>query len=264
MKNAFPFRLGTTSYIIPDDILPNIRYLSGKVDDVQLILFESDEVSNFPSASVIEELAAMGRAEGLTYTVHFPLDVYLGAADAAVRRRSVESCRRVVDLCLPLDVKTYALHLAPADPSDRGVLPSADIPAWQAACGASLGCLAAEMETPRQLCIETLAYRFDVVDGLLEAYDLGVCLDIGHLLLGGYDVNVHLEKYAGRLHLMHIHGVHDGCDHHSLRYLDESLLATAVQRMSEATGLPRVMTVEVFNEQDFLESLAVLGPLRAG
>ncbi len=29
-----------TSYIVPADILPNLRYLAGKVQDVELVLFE--------------------------------------------------------------------------------------------------------------------------------------------------------------------------------------------------------------------------------
>jgi len=258
VRDAFPFRLGTTSYIIPDDILPNIRYLAGKVDDVQLILFESDEISNLPSPQVIRELAAIGRGENLTYTVHFPLDVWLGAADEVDRAQSVDKCRRIMDLCRRLDVRTYALHLAPADPEDRGELPAADMTGWLKSCGKSLETLCTEIESPRQLCVETLAYRFDVVDELLEAHDLGVCLDIGHLLLGGRDVEAHLEKYAGRLHLMHIHGVRDGRDHQSLRYLDPDLLAASVRQMSDLAVLPRVMTVEVFCEADFKESMEVL------
>jgi hypothetical protein len=48
MKGTFPFRLGTSSYIIPDEILPNIQYLKDLVDDVEIVLFESDEYSNIP------------------------------------------------------------------------------------------------------------------------------------------------------------------------------------------------------------------------
>ena len=46
-----PFRIGTTSYIIPADILPNVVYLAGKVDDVELVLFEVEEGGgNLPEA----------------------------------------------------------------------------------------------------------------------------------------------------------------------------------------------------------------------
>lgn len=36
LKGIFPFRLGTTSFIIPDDILPNVEFLSDKVDDIEI------------------------------------------------------------------------------------------------------------------------------------------------------------------------------------------------------------------------------------
>jgi len=257
VKYLFPFRLGTTSYIIPDDILPNVRYLAGQVDDVQLILFESDQVSNLPTASVIGELAAIGSSEGLTYTVHFPLDVYLGAGETRVRLESVEKCKRIIDLCRPLNVATYALHLAPANPDDRGEWPAVDTGAWQAACDASLGRLATEVPSSRQLCVETLAYRFETVDDLLVKHDLGVCLDVGHLLLGGYDVSAHLDKYRDRLHLMHIHGVRDGRDHHSLLHLEPALLKAALKTMGD-DAIYRVMTIEIFNQTDFQESMRVL------
>jgi sugar phosphate isomerase/epimerase len=258
VKNSFPFRLGTTSYIIPDDILPNIRYLADKVDDVQLILFESDAISNLPSRDVIRELDRIGRGEDLTYTIHFPLDVYLGDADETVRLASVDKCRRIMDRCQRLDAQTYALHLAPADPEDRSEIPAKDVDAWLKACGQSLDMLCAEVDTSRQLCVETLAYRFDVVEPLLETHDLGVCLDIGHLLLGERDVESHLKTYASRLHLMHIHGVLDGHDHQSLQHLSPAIVAAAVAQMSSPAIEPRVMTVEVFNETDFLESMEVL------
>ena len=51
LKNRLPFRLGTTSYIIPDDILPNVTMLAPSIDDIELILFESDEISNYPGQS---------------------------------------------------------------------------------------------------------------------------------------------------------------------------------------------------------------------
>ncbi|MCX7010033.1 MAG: hypothetical protein NTY53_22795 [Kiritimatiellaeota bacterium] len=36
------FRVGVTSYVYPADILPNVERLAGRVDDVELVLFESE------------------------------------------------------------------------------------------------------------------------------------------------------------------------------------------------------------------------------
>ncbi|NTW10257.1 MAG: sugar phosphate isomerase/epimerase, partial [Chlorobiaceae bacterium] len=58
-KQRFPFRFGTTSYIIPADIIPNVKFLKEKVDDIELVLFESDEYSNLPSEENIAELVSL-------------------------------------------------------------------------------------------------------------------------------------------------------------------------------------------------------------
>ena len=58
---GLPFRLGTTSYIIPDDILPNVRYLAGKVKDIELVLFDIDEYCNIPDAEQLSELIVFTR-----------------------------------------------------------------------------------------------------------------------------------------------------------------------------------------------------------
>ena len=95
MKN-FPFRLGTTSYIIPADILPNAHYLAGKVRDIELILFEVDDGhNNLPSAEVIDELKRIGDQFDLSYTVHLPLDLKLGE-DGSEQDQSLVKARRVI------------------------------------------------------------------------------------------------------------------------------------------------------------------------
>ncbi len=258
LKGTLPFRLGTSSYIIPDDILPNVRYLSDFVDDIQIILFESDAISNLPSPRVIDELAAIAADKDLTYTVHFPLDVYLGTRDEAIRQASIEKCCRIMERCRPLAPQTFALHFAGDDPGDRGSVPSADLPGWCDALDRSLGALVAEAECSRHLCVETLSYPFALIEDVVVAHDAGVCLDIGHLLCWGHDVEAHLARHAERMHLMHIHGVLDGKDHSALQHLSPALLEAAIKQMTSQDGQYRVMTVEVFGQQDFEESMRCL------
>jgi len=78
----FPFRLGTTSYIVPDDILPNVRFLADQAQDIELVLFEVDDgTNNLPSAETVAEMQALAAAHNLSYTVHLPLDLRLGAEE---------------------------------------------------------------------------------------------------------------------------------------------------------------------------------------
>ncbi len=109
--HTFPFRLGTTSYIIPDDILPNARYLADKVRDIELVLFEVDDgMNNLPSPQVIKELSELARQHDMTYTVHLPLDLKLGD-DGSDRDISLVKAKRVIDCTKELDPWAYVLHL---------------------------------------------------------------------------------------------------------------------------------------------------------
>jgi sugar phosphate isomerase/epimerase len=89
----YPFRLGTTSYIIPDEILPNARYLADKVRDIELILFEVDDgPNNLPSPALIDELLEIAQKHDMTYTIHLPLDLKLGD-DGSERDQSLVKAR---------------------------------------------------------------------------------------------------------------------------------------------------------------------------
>jgi hypothetical protein len=43
-----PYRLGSTSYVWPAGLVPNVRRLGPLVDDVELVLFDLEERSNLP------------------------------------------------------------------------------------------------------------------------------------------------------------------------------------------------------------------------
>ncbi len=121
--NNFPFRLGTTSYTIPADILPNAHYLADKVKDIELILFEVDDgPNNLPSPEVIDELAQIAKQHDMTFTVHLPLDLKLGD-DGSERDLSLVKAKRVMECVRGLNPWAYVLHLdgksvrASTDPS---------------------------------------------------------------------------------------------------------------------------------------------------
>ncbi|RME36673.1 MAG: hypothetical protein D6793_05375 [Thermoflexia bacterium] len=73
------FRLGSTSYVYPADILPNVQRLAGLVEDVELVLFEIPQASNLPDIRTIEGLREVARRYRISYTVHLPTDLQLGA-----------------------------------------------------------------------------------------------------------------------------------------------------------------------------------------
>ena len=249
LKARFSFRLGTSSYIIPDDILPNVEFLAERVDDVELILFESDEMSNIPDEATVGSLRRLAAEHDLTYTVHLPLDADLGDTEDESRARSVGKCTRVIDTMAPVDPFAYIVHFHhPTEPLD----------AWVDACDRSLAELCERVPRPELLAVETLSYPFEWVEQVVAARGATVCIDVGHILLGEYDLAQALDRYVERMSVMHLHGIIDGKDHASLEGLSGAQLDLIINRLSADNARDRVVTLEIFSEPDLIASEAVL------
>ncbi len=247
-----PFRIGTTSYIYPDDILPNARRLCGRVDDIELVLFEVPDAGNIPGSALVRELASLARDHALTYTPHLPLDINLGSVDAVVRDSSIDIAARLIERLAPLDPPAFVLHIPGPGNSCAGILD------WQLRAGDSVGRLLRRVGiAPNLIAVENLDFPFHLLGGIIADHTLSACIDVGHLIIGGLDVSAHLDSYLGMARVMHLHGVRDGRDHISLRHLDPTFTAWLMKRLCDA-GYGGVLTLEVFGETDFEESLAAL------
>jgi len=55
------FRLGTTSFIYPDHILPNVRKTGALFEEIEILVFESIPETVLPQKTEIAELAALSR-----------------------------------------------------------------------------------------------------------------------------------------------------------------------------------------------------------
>ena len=258
-KKQFPFRVGTTSYIIPDEIIPNIEYLKDKVDDVELVLFESDEISNLPSERDIAKLFAIGERHDLTYSIHLPLDVYLCSSDSAIRERSVEKCRRVVELTKALQPSAYVMHAEAGQGMNVNDFSEEEKVAFADSFRVSLeGLFSAVSVQASEFCVETLNYPLQLLDKVISSFELSITLDIGHLELYGYSVQEHLVRYLPRARVMHMHGIKNGKDHNGLQHMRAETLSLVMQALHDNRDQARVFTMEIFSEDDFNASCAEL------
>lgn len=253
--NRYPFRLGTTSYILPADILTNVRYLAGKVRDVELVLFEVDDGSgNLPTKAEIAELAKIAREYDLTYTVHLPLDLRL-ADDGSRRHVSLDKASRVIDCTRTLDPWAYVLHL-----DGKSVFNCPDpesLLRWRDQAVRSLELVGQWAGGPQRLAVENLeGYPLDFYEPVLTRIAVSRAVDVGHLWLEGRDPVVDLQKALPRTRVVHLHGI-DTRDHQSLAHVPPEKLRTVLDLLVRS-GYRGVLTVEVFGEDDFLASLAAI------
>jgi sugar phosphate isomerase/epimerase len=253
------FRLGTTSYIIPDDILPNVRYLAGKAQDVELVLFEVDDgANNLPSPEVVAELGVLAETHALTYTVHLPLDLRLGAGGDE-GHASVVKARTVIERTRALNPWAYVLHL-----DGRELLAAlasgADVAqqaaAWQDQAVRALELVSGWAGGADRLAVENLErYPLDFWTPVLERVPVSRCVDIGHLWLDHHDPLPFLQAAMPRTRVIHLHGIGQR-DHQSLGLVPAAQLNPVIDYLGEVyTG---VLTLEVFGEADFNTSVAAL------
>ncbi len=252
MKKRFPFRFGTTSYIIPADIVPNVEYLKDKVDDIELVLFESDEFSNLPSHEDMQRLAALAGEHDLTYSVHMPLDVYLGHPDRIERERSVGKCRRIAELTEILPKSAYVLHFEAGERVDINEFSGEEMLRFTEGVHDSSAMLLEQLSVPASsICVENLNYPYDLIWPVVEEHGFSVTLDVGHLEFYGFPTARYLERYLSRAKVLHMHGTREGMDHNSLSYMNPAALDMVMQALELDSGNERVFTLEIFSEEDF-------------
>lgn len=248
------FRTGTTSYIIPADILPNVEYLAPQVGDVELVLFETDEYgSNLPDAALCRRLNEIAAAHDLTYTVHLPLDLRLGDGGGELDVSLVKA-RRVIEATRALDPFAYTLHL-----DGRPLVEPAlghELAGWQERSRRALEIVCGWLDEPQRLCVENLE-RWDpeAFAPVVAALPVSRTIDVGHLWVQGADPLEHLARWIDRARVIHLHGI-DQRDHASVAHVEPARLDPVVAFLHERfTG---VLTLEVFNEADLSSSLAAL------
>ncbi len=109
----FPFKLATTSYIYPDHILPNVTMLAPFLDEIELVLFESEGQNNFPDDAQIKCLMNLCLHQDITFNVHLPIDIFLGDENEEIRSRGISIDKEIhrtnplsSPLCLSLFIST--------------------------------------------------------------------------------------------------------------------------------------------------------------
>lgn len=235
-------RLGTTSYIYPADLLHNAKRLAEKIDDIELVIFESPTFGeNYPNKSEIKELCRIAQDHDLTYTVHLPLDLRL-----AEDRNSLDTALRVIDCTRDLEPFGFIIHL------DGTALPGTPaMDRWLENSVESLEAMIREAGGAERLCVENLDDQSpDMLNCLYGLVPVSCCVDIGHLWKQDLDPVPYLDTWLARTRVIHLHGVGKR-DHKGLSLTGQQRLDPVVSLLADR--FQGVLTFEVFNEPDFLD-----------
>ena len=250
-----PFRLGTTSFIYPDHIIPNVKKIGAFFDEIELLLFESKPQKVLPSKTNVKELTSLARDLNLTYNVHLPTDISLSAPNHQRRQNAADTLKRVVERFSIAPVTSFTLHLEMDKP-----LPSKDgIKAWQKNARQGLELLVPALEDPAKVSVETLWYPPDIFKNLVNDLGLSVCADLGHHIKYGYDIPRTFELFGPQITLIHLHGVDTrGAPPQGHIGLDKTAPGEFKKIMEPLKHYTGTVSIEVFKLTDLQGSLAAL------
>jgi sugar phosphate isomerase/epimerase len=255
IMNGETFRIGTSSYIIPDELLPNAIYLAGKVRDMELVLFEVDDgPNNLPDRNTLDGLIGLAEHNDLTYTVHLPLDLRLGA-NGDEQHVSLIKARRVIEATKALNPWAYVLHLDGREVKDDSNPESLSL--WTRQAVRALEIVSDWAGGWDRLAVENLeGYPLGFWEEIFHQTPVGRCVDVGHLWRDGHDPIPYLAQAIASTRVIHIHGIAER-DHKSLAHVQPEELDRVFGFLNTA-GYNGVMTVEVFSEPDFLSSMTAI------
>ncbi|HET6491228.1 MAG TPA: cobamide remodeling phosphodiesterase CbiR [Syntrophales bacterium] len=253
IKDRFPFRLGTTSFILFDDYLPNVRHLAPMVDDIEL-LFTDPSDGALPDLAAMQEIRRIADRSSLSFTIHLPYDRDLGASDDAARMEAVWDLVHVIERSRTLNPFAWILHPFCEWQHFGSDGPPGD---WMDRFSASIDFLLEKGIPPGRLCLENLRPAFNPLESLVATKGLSVCLDVGHIVIYGHDLDDFLKRYGSRIRVLHLHGIRDGRDHCSLAWLDPQVLETLMAFLHNGRA-QRIVTLEVLGQADLDESLRVM------
>jgi sugar phosphate isomerase/epimerase len=262
-RGRFPFKLATTSYIYPDEMVPNVVRLGPFFDEIELVLFESERPESIPDSAKIDHLIELSKLHQLGFNIHLPLDISLGDECDDIRTHGTSITKTVIQRTLPLNPSLYTLHLdflnSPTLPLLKGgegrFIQEKDIEAWRRRVSRSLKEILNNGIQAKQISIETLAYPFEWIEDIVKEFGLSICLDIGHILTQGYDLRDYLKTYLPGTSIIHLHGVHKGSDHLGIETLPATDLDLILSALRHYHG---IVSIEVFSINALKSSLSIL------
>lgn len=214
-------RISAPSFIIPAGRVENVLFLRNRVDEVELLYMDSMSAYDMPDEPEVKALAETG----MRFNVHMPYDRDLSEIS------EWNFMTGFADRLKPLNAVTHTFHIQHQQSFFENL-------EWFL------------KETAMPVTLENSSDDVHLFD-MMEGIGAGICLDVGHIV-SSMDTAGVIAKYADRIEMFHLHGVRDGKDHQSIRYLDDSVLS-AVFGFASEKGL--TVSLEVFNEADLRDSL---------
>jgi sugar phosphate isomerase/epimerase len=179
-------------------------------------------------------------------------------------KRRAESLQLARDICHQtalLDPAYYILHIPFTRPTlvpVPGLYFKAADPRigddWTRRALDSLEELLGAVTESATVLVENINYAPSFLEAFIDEKRCGLCLDLGHLMLGGENVIDRMLRYLPVTSEIHLHGVQGQCDHVSVALLPAELVRECM-RCLKRQSYSGLLNLEVFSPDDLTTSL---------
>lgn len=247
-KNQFfSENIAAPSFIWPANIAENCIRLARLVPEVGLLFFETETCLNYTDEDLPPELANLG----LRYHVHLPLDLPWPAGPGETWAK----VSALVAKCAFLRPWAFVLHPPQDDicPGQENHVTNHHV----SDCFKGFVDLWNRAGLDATLLVENIRGN-DLLDAwpTIHTNGVGLCLDLGHLLAYRQETD-RIPGVWPHVAMVHLSAPGPKGEHRSLRDLD-SLGRARLEGILKQVRRDCVLVLEVFNFEDFQDSLTVL------
>jgi sugar phosphate isomerase/epimerase len=246
------------------DLTENVSLLAGRMDHIEIILFQTSNLHNIPSAGDIDYLNGIREKNKITYSVHLPAFLEIASSDRKKREASIRLANNIITRMNAIRPLHYVLHIPFTTPT---LTPQPDVYfynddkeqfySWIPRALNSLKLLKDVAGQGTKILVENINYSPLFLKPFLHNGLCDLCLDVGHLLLGREMVIDSLKNYLEAIGEIHLHGVIGYEEHLSLSVLPIERVSKWVRFLwqSEFSG---IVNIEVFTPEDLEESINII------
>jgi len=188
----------------------------GNISAIEITMDIERMVPGSLARASIERLIRLKEEIGHAYTAHLPFySLELASFNEHIRKASVETVVRSIELAEPLEPEAYVLHATGSMCAEfsRLSLPKAMV---ALICSYMAIFAAQSLEEiltrtkidPRKIALENVEFPFEVTRELVEQYNTSICFDTGHLLSrqsGTESVVEFYRRHRDRIAEIHLH-----------------------------------------------------------
>ena len=246
--NIFPFKVSAPSYLLPSGYIENVTCLMDKVDDIQLLVYDTLRDDPLLKKDTLRTLGYLAKEAGITYSVHMPVNPKLFKG---YELRWDAACF-LIDTLNQLNISSYSFHYDLPDEAKWENLSAKEVQDIENIYIKFFKALK-EKFPGVDFSLENTETPVSALDRIVTECGISYCLDIGHVLVQGRDIE-EIEPRLSKASVVHIHGWEekDGKkqDHRPLVY-DRKIF-------SLLESFRGVLTIENYHKMLYEKSLGVL------